>query len=70
MQAAISDAQRRHRTGTSKAMKRMVRHCPACGRGQYPQRFRADDAGRVGYVCRYCRHEWTAGRAALDQGHG
>jgi formate dehydrogenase maturation protein FdhE len=59
MRPALTDKQRRHRQATSKVMLAQVRHCPSCGRGQWPARFEIGDGTR-GYQCRFCKHEWSA----------
>lgn len=53
------DWRRGHRANTAKATKAAVRRCPACERGQFPARFEIGD-GRRGYICRYCKHEWSS----------
>ena len=56
MRPANNDKQRRHREATSAAMKRAVRKCRSCGRGQVPTIFHAGN-GRSFWTCRYCKHE-------------
>lgn len=52
----INDKQRRHRTATSDALVRAVRYCKSCKRGQVPHKF-DNGAGRLMWVCRYCKRE-------------
>lgn len=58
----LSEQQRRHRTATSKAMKRVAesRRCPKCERGM-ALRSSKDAVMRV-TTCRYCDFERAAWR--------
>lgn len=56
MARGMRDTIRRVRTATSAAMKRAVRHCKHCGRGQVPHRVSVGD-GRTMWECRYCKTE-------------
>lgn len=38
----------------------MVYRCPACGRGQNQSPIDISGVGDLLWVCRYCKHEWTA----------
>lgn len=55
MARRMRDTLRKVRAGTSRAMKRLVRHCAECRRGQVPARYDRGDGTR-GWQCRYCKH--------------
>lgn len=64
-----ADQLRQIRSGTSKAMKSSIGQCPACERKQWPIKFDITGLGHLGYVCRYCGHEWSPSlRAHPHQG--
>lgn len=52
----MADYKRKHRAATSDAMKKAVRKCAECGRGQVPTVFNAGN-GRQFWTCRYCKYE-------------
>lgn len=62
MRPAMTDAQRKHRTATSRAMKAHAeaRRCPDCDRKSALQMVPLTER-HVMFVCRWCKREFEPG---------